>query len=352
MSTPAFAAAPVTATSAAAPAPASVASPARPPIALPAFPGLAAPAARAAPSRLSLVFAFTVIYLVWGSTFLGIRVAVETLPPLTMAAVRFLLAGGLLGAFAWARLRPGEPRPTLLHWRNAAVTGGLFFLGNHALVSTNARLLPSSLVCLIIATEVPVIALLSAALLPGRPLTRRSVLGAALGLLGVVWLFAGPGGAGAETPFWPCLAILGASLSWSLGAVTSQRLALPANPLLRAAMQMILGGALLAIASALRGEPALIDLHAFSARSLFALGYLVAFGSVLAFACYSFLLKHVRTDAVATHVFVNPLVAVALGAWLGGESLHAAHLVAGLFILASVCVITLGRPAAPRPAEE
>ena len=116
-------------------------------------------------------------------------------------------------------------------------------------------------------------------------------------------------------------------------------------------MQMTCGGVLLTLASVLRGEPAMINVQAFSARSLFALGYLIAFGSVLAFAAYTFLLAQVRTEAVATHVFVNPLVAVALGAWLGGERLRAAHLVAGLFILAAVCVITLGRPRAPGAAE-
>jgi drug/metabolite transporter (DMT)-like permease len=288
--------------------------------------------------------AFAVIYLVWGSTFLGIRVAVETLPPITMAAVRFLVAGGVLMLVS-SRARP---RPSRREWRNAALVAVFFFLGNHGLVTTAARYLPSSLVCLIVATEVPLIALLSAALLPNQPLTRAGLLGALLGLLGVGVLFVG-GEASAEVPAWAALAVLGASLSWSLGAVLSQRLSGAADPVLRAGMQMTCGGVLLSMASALKGEPWAFDVSAVSARSLGALAYLTLFGSVLAFACYSYLLKHVRADAVATHVFVNPLVAIALGAWLGGEQLHPVHLLSGLFILASVVVVMAGqrRPVAP-----
>jgi len=294
------------------------------------------------PARWAVVGSFAVIYLVWGSTFLGIRVAVETLPPFSMAAVRFLISGGVL---LLASLR-ARPRPTLLQWRNAAVVGAFFFLGNHGLMSNAARYIPSSLACLIIATEVPIIAVLSSVLLPGRPLTRRGLIGAALGIAGVIFLFAGKGGGEGATHLLACAAVVGASLCWSFGAVLSQKLQFPPDAILQAGMQMFCGGAMLTAASLLSGETAAVHAAAFSSRSLFALGYLIAFGSVLAFACYSYLLKHVRADAVATHVFVNPLVAVAVGAWLGGEQLQPVHLVSGLFILASVFVITL----APRPA--
>jgi drug/metabolite transporter (DMT)-like permease len=289
------------------------------------------------PSRWALWSAFAILYLVWGSTFLGIRVAVETIPPLSMAALRFLVAGAIL-LMASSRARP---RPTMLHWRNAAIVGAFFFLGNHGLVSTAARYIPSSLACLIVATEVPVIAVLSSVLLPNQPLTRRSLFGAALGLTGVLCLFVGKGAGEGSAGMLASLAVLGASLSWAVGAVLSQRLRFPPDPVLRAGMQMLCGGALLVCASLARGEPASIDAATISSRSLTAFAYLVVFGSVLAFACYSYLLKHVRAEAVATHVFVNPLVAVAVGAWLGGEQLRTAHLVSGLFILASVCVITL-----------
>jgi drug/metabolite transporter (DMT)-like permease len=298
------------------------------------------------PARWALWGSFAAIYLIWGSTFLGIRVAVETLPPLSMAAFRFLLAGAILMA-ASSRVKP---RPTPRQWLNAAAVGSFFFLGNHGLITSVARLLPSSLVCLIIATEVPIIALLSSAFL-GQPLTRSSMLGAALGLLGVVVLFGGPGAA-EGTSIWACAAVLGGSLSWAIGVVLSQRLQFPPDAVLRAGMQMLCGGALLAVASAVRGEPASIEVSAFSARSVGALAYLIVFGSVLAFACYSYLLKHVRADAVATHVFVNPLVAVALGAWLAGEQLRPAHFVSGLLILASVCVITFAPRRFPPPAPE
>ena len=298
-----------------------------------------APAVECSPSRWALYGAFAVIYLVWGSTFLGIRVAVETLPPLSMAAIRFLVSGGVL-LLASSRVRP---RPTLLQWRNAAVVGALFFLCNHGLVNSAARFIPSSLSCLIVATEVPIIALLSSAMLPNQPLTRAGLMGAALGVAGVVCLFVGNGSSEGAIHVFACLAVLGASLSWSLGAVLSQRLQFPSDPILRAAMQMTCGAVLLSAASLIRGEQRILAAAAFSGRSLVALAYLITFGSVLAFACYSYLLKHVRADTVATHVFVNPLVAVALGAWLGGEQLRPAHLISGLLILASVSVITLGQ---------
>ncbi|MFL5379130.1 MAG: EamA family transporter [Myxococcales bacterium] len=292
---------------------------------------------RAAERRWPIAAAFAVIYLVWGSTFLGIRVAVETLPPLTMSGFRFLVAGTVLLLFT-SRVRP---RPTLREWRNAVIVGALFFLGNHGLISNAARFLPSSVVCLIISTEVAIIAVLSSLFL-GQPLTRAGLAGAALGFAGVLCLFGGHGVRG-STSLLASFAVLGASISWSFGAVLSQRLRFPPDAVLRAGMQMICGGVLLTIASALRGEMSAVDFSAFSHRSLFALGYLILFGSVLAFACYSYLLKHVRTDAVATHVFVNPLVAVAVGAWLGGEQLQAVHFVSGGLILASVLVILLGQ---------
>ena len=299
---------------------------------------VASPSRLRIPARWLLWGSFAVIYLIWGSSFLGIKVAVETLPPLFTAAVRFLISGGIL-LLATSRIRP---RPTARHWVNAAMVGALFFLVNHGLVTSAARYIPSSLACLIAATQVPIIAVLSSVLLPNQPLTRRSLLGAALGLTGVVCLFVGQGIGADAASVLPCLAILGAATSWALGAVFSQRLEFPPHPVLRAAMQMMCGGVMLAGVSLLRGEPWAIDLAAVSSRSLASLGYLILFASVLAFACYSYLLKHVRTDMVATHVFVNPLVAVALGTWLAGEQLRVAHLASGLLILASVCVITLG----------
>jgi len=295
-------------------------------------------AAKAAAPRWALLGAFAAIYLIWGSTFLGIRVAVETLPPLTMSGFRFLVAGSIL-LLITARVRP---RPSPREWLNAVFIGAPFFLCNHGFISSAARYLPSSLVCLIISTEVPIIAVLSSFLL-GQPLTRAGLAGAALGFGGVLVLFAGSGGAEGSTNLLACLAVLGGSVSWGLGAVLSQKVRAPPDAVLRAGMQMSCGGVLLSAASLLRGEWSAVNLSAFSHRSLFALAYLILFGSVLAFACYSYLLKHIRTDAVATHVFVNPLVAVGVGVWLGGEKLQPVHFVSGLLILASVSVILLGQ---------
>ena len=304
------------------------------------------------PPRWALASAFGIVYLVWGSTFLGIRIAVETFPPLSMAAVRFLVAGSIL-LLATAGVRP---RATAREWRNAAIVGAFFFLGDHGLVSMAAPFIPSGLVSMILATQVPMIAVLASLLLRERPLSGRSMAGAALGLAGVVVLFAGK--SGGETHLLACAAVLGGAVCWSFGAVLSQKLRFPSDAILRAGMQMTCGGALLAVASLLHGEPAQIAWATLSGRSLAALAYLIAFGSVLTFACYAWLLKHVRAEAVATHVFINPLVAVALGAWLAGEQLGPTHLISGLLILASVVVITFRRKQArlgryddrPRPA--
>jgi len=297
----------------------------------------ASPALNRSPAQWAIYSSFAVLYVVWGSTFLGIRVAVETLPPLLMAAVRFLIAGGIL-YLASSRVRP---RPTLRHWRNTAIVGGLFFLLNHGLVTSAARFIPSSLACLIAATQVPIIAVLSSLLLPNEPLTGRSLIGAALGLAGVASLFISHGAGADGASLWPCLAVLAAAVAWALGAIFSRRLELPSHSSLRAAMQMLCGGVMLSSVSLLRGEPTAIHPAAISYRSVAALGYLILFGSVLAFACYSYLLKHVRTDVLTSYVFVNPLVAVALGTWLAGERLRTAHLASGFLILASVCVLTM-----------
>jgi drug/metabolite transporter (DMT)-like permease len=296
--------------------------------------------------RAALWAAFGVIYFVWGSTFLAIRVAVETLPPFAMAAIRFVIAGTILLAVAGPSIRGA----TLRHWRNAFIVGALFFLGNHGLVNSAASAIPSGLACLLVATEVPMIAVLSAAFLPGHPLTRRTVLGAVAGLCGVGALVAASGLGASGVGLVPVAMVLGASALWSAGVILSRRLAFPGDPVLRSGMQMFAGALLLTGAAIARGEPVLAALTGASTRSLLALAYLIVVGSVLAFATYTWLLSRVRTDAVATHAFVNPLVAVGLGAWLGGERLEAGQLVAGAFILGSVLILTRGAGAAPREA--
>jgi drug/metabolite transporter (DMT)-like permease len=301
---------------------------------------LASASAPASTGLVKRVAGFAVIYVVWGSTFLGIRVAVESLPPLAMATFRFLVSGGIL----WLVSAGARPRPTVKQWRNAACVGALFFLGNHGLVTVAARYLPSSLVCLIVATEVPIITLLSSAFLPNQPLKPRSLVGAALGVVGVAWLFVGRGLGMEAAPLLPSLAVLGASVSWSLGAVFSRKLEFPPNPLLRSSMQMLCGGAMLAVGSVVKGELPALRPELVTARSLWALAYLIGLGSVVAFAVYTWLLGRVRVDAVATHAFVNPLVAVLLGTYLGGERMLPTYWVAGAFILCSVWVITIGFP--------
>ncbi len=285
---------------------------------------------------MQIVLAFFILYFVWGSTFLGIRIAVETVPPLLMAAIRFLTAGTILLAISYRNLSTVSWR----QWGSAFVTGSLYFLGNHGFVNVASRHMPSGLISIIIATEVPIIAVLSSWLLPDQPLNRRSLYGIVLGLAGVTWLFMNQGSLGGESTLIPSICVLSAAICWSLGAVISQRLDLPKDLLLKAGLQMFCGGLLLTGGGLLRGEAAEFHVAMFSLRSVLALGYLIVFGSVIAFAAFTWLLKHVRTESVATHVFVNPFVAVGLGAWLANEKVQSSYLVAGALILCSVYIIT------------
>jgi drug/metabolite transporter (DMT)-like permease len=291
------------------------------------------------------------VQIVWGSTFLGIRVAVETIPPFLMAAVRFVISGGVLLAISYRSLST----VTLRQWGSACLSGSLYFLGNHGFVNTASRHMPSGLISIINATEVPMIAVLSSLLLPNQALNRRTLLGIVLGISGVAWLFMNQGLVPGENILWPSLCVLGAAICWSLGAVISQRLDLPSDSLLKAGLQMMCGGLLLTIGARVRGEMTNFHVSAFSARSILALAFLILFGSVLAFACFTWLLKRVRTEAVATHVFVNPFVAVGLGAWLANEKVQSSYLIAGALILLSVYVIIFLKPqptAAPNSLED
>jgi drug/metabolite transporter (DMT)-like permease len=301
------------------------------------------PCSRTVPARRSLlVLAFAVVCIVWGSTYLGIRVALESYAPFFLGAIRFLGAGAVL--FGVARLR-GEPAPDARGWGAAALTGVLFFVIGNGLVNVAERSVSSGLASVLVAT-MPLWAAVFGRVLGARS-SPREVGGVLLGLAGVVVLNLGgdlrasPGGAAAA---------LLAPLGWSLGSVMSSRLPLPGG-LMRTATQMLSGGAAMLVVSLTMHE----GITAGSLRSVIAVVYLCIFGSLLGFTAYSYLLEHTRPAVATSYAYVNPVIAVALGVLLAGEHFGVTSGVGAAIILAAVALVQKRRstvPAAPTEAPE
>lgn len=291
----------------------------------------------ARPPLVWLLAAFAAVYLIWGSTYLAIRYAIETLPPFLMAAARFLAAGGVL--YAWVRLR-GTPAPTRVHWRSALIVGALLLLvGNGAVVWAEHRV-SSGVAALLVAVE-PIWIVLLAWLRPGgtRP-AARTWAGVALGLAGLVLLVGPADLAGGRVDALGAGLVLVGTLGWAAGSLYGQRAPFPASPFLATAMQMLAGGALMLLAGLVTGEAGRLDPSAWSARSLGALLYLAVFGSLVAFTAYVWLLRVESPSRVATYAYVNPLVAVLLGWAVAGEPLTPRVLAAAAVIVGAVVLIT------------
>ena len=295
--------------------------------------------ATTAPSRTLVVLAFLSIYVLWGSTYLAIRVAVETLPPFGMAATRFLVAGVLLGA--WTLLQGKFERPTLVHWRSATIVGSLLlFSGNGCVVLAETRV-ESGVAALVIATT-PLWMISIHALAPGGTRPRLAeIAGLALGFAGV-WVLVDPGVGRAVDPFGTVLLVI-ATISWASGSLYSRSAPLPRSPLQGAAMEMLAGGAVLLVASLVRGEWAAVDPARFSLASVASLAYLVVFGSLVGFSAYIWLLRVTTPAKVATYAYVNPVVAVALGWAVLSEPITTDTLVATALIVAAVVLTTVVR---------
>jgi drug/metabolite transporter (DMT)-like permease len=287
-------------------------------------------------SKAKLLAAFGAVYVLWGSTYLAIRFGVETIPPFVMAGTRHLTAGLLL--YAWMRAK-GTRRPERRHWGSAAVIGGLMLLGGNGLVTWAEQRVPSGLAALIVAS-VPIWMAVLAGIEKRRRPAGFMIAGLALGFAGIALLVV-PGrfGGGEHVDPLGAAALLTAALSWSIGSLSSRHVPLPASTLMAVAMEMIAGGALLWIAGLLGGEAARLHLATISLRSGLSLGYLIVFGSLLGFSAYVWLLRVTTPARVSTYAYVNPVVAVLLGALFAGETVTLRIGMAAAGIVAAVALI-------------
>jgi len=285
---------------------------------------------------VKLALAFAAIYLVWGSTYLAIRYSVETIPPLMTAGVRFSVAGTILFAWAWAR----GFRPKREHWMAGAVVGALFFLVSHGMLYWAEQTVASGLAALLIATE-PMFILVLGWLTGQQKISPLSALGLGLGVLGV-GLLTGTELAMKSSSLLGLAAVLLASISWAAGVVVSPRLRLPADALARTAIPLVCGALMLLIAAGVSGEFKRAQWAAISLRSMLGLGYLIIFGSVVAFTAFTWLLQQCPPTLVATHTYANPVVAVLLGWLFASEPLNARVVLASLAILGAIVLIRRG----------
>lgn len=298
------------------------------------------------PSTLTVAIALLIVYVVWGSTYLAIAVVVETLPPLLSAGVRFGVAGtfmiGALAAHARFRRRERLERPTRAHWRSAFVIGALLLLGGNGGVVLAEQFIGSGVAAVLIATVPIWLAVFDAVLRRRRP-SGLVIGGLVAGIAGVGILLAPVEGIGAPDPLGVGL-VMFAAISWAAGSLYARRAALPRSQLLGTGMEMLAGGIVLVVAGALIGEIGRTDVAAFSLRSLVALAYLAVFGSLVAFTAYSWLLANVPVSTVGTYAYVNPIVAVALGAVILSEPVTPRTLVATAIIIGAVVAMVSGRP--------
>lgn len=285
-----------------------------------------------------LIAAFAAVYLIWGSTYLGIRFAIETLPPFLMAGTRFIVAGSLL--YGYLRFK-GAPAPKRIHWRNMTVVGGLLLLGGNGLVTLAEQHVPSGLAALMISGTPLWIALLGWLFFDGLRPRGRLAVGLLGGLFGVI-LLVDPTDiiAGKGINPWGILLLITAELCWSIGSLYSRRVEVPQDPMLATGMEMLAGGVLLYLVATVTGEWGQLDLGAVSLKSAAALAYLTIFGSLIAFSAYIWLLNTVTPARATTYAYVNPVVALFLGWALADEPLSLRTLVAAGIIIASVVMIT------------
>ena len=282
---------------------------------------------------LLTLLAFACIYFVWGSTYLAIRYAVETIPPLFVASSRHLIAGGLLLGWCWWR----GLRPTKQQWLASTVLGALFFLIGHGTLHWAQQSLPSGVAAFLIATE-PIFVAIILTTTRRTSITPTLLLGLLLGLVGVALIISDDLQTG-RAQMLSSLAVLIGTASWSIGMVYSRSAALHPDDRMAAAMSLLAGSVMLFLVGTVTGEAAQLELALVSMKSLLALGYLAIAGSLVAYSAYFWLLNRFPPTLIATHTYVNPVVAALLGWSIAGELLTIRFIFGGVVVIAAIALV-------------
>ncbi len=299
----------------------------------------------ARPPKWKTLLAFAVIYFVWGSTYLAVRVGVSAVPPLIFAAMRFLAAGMIL--YVWLIAR-GEPSPTAREWKSAAILGFIIFVLDYGFLFWAETRVPSGIAAVMLATIPVFMALSEITFLKTQELTVRLALALLIGIGGVAVLMSRSLSlGGAPIDRMGALALIFASISWSVAAALSRMLPLPSSKVMSSGAQMLAGGIFLTFTAAALGEFHGFHPSAVSREVWLALLYLIVAGSILGFTAYVWLLHHESPTKVGTYAYVNPIVAVTVGYFLGGEAIGLRTILGTLLILVSVVVITTTRAKKP-----
>lgn len=296
------------------------------------------------PHRVRVILCFLAIYLIWGSTYLAIRYAVETIPPLYTAGIRHLTAGSILLLWCLAK----RLHPTWAQIRSSLVIGTFFFLIGHGSLHWAEQKVPSGLASLLIASEPIWVFLLSAAAAKQWRSNSTLLAGILLGLGGVGLLMGRSALTSVPGLFVSSLAVVTSALSWSAGVVYSRRSHLSGHPLLLSALSLLAGSVELLLVATVAGEYRGFSLGSVSLRSWLSLGYLIVFGSVVAFTAYNWLMEHYSPTLVATHTYINPIVAVLLGWLLAGEAVTLNVLLSAAMVISAVMLVDRGMARLPK----
>ncbi|MEO7673377.1 MAG: EamA family transporter [Pyrinomonadaceae bacterium] len=300
-----------------------------------------------------LIAAFAAVYVIWGSTYLAIKYAIDTIPSFLMAGVRFLVAGGIL--YTVARFSPSYEKPKAVHWRTSFIVGALLLgIGNGGVVVAE-HYISSSLTALLVATTPFWMVLIGWLFMgKGRP-GYKVALGLLIGFIGVVTLISGRGGSaetGNDSQLLGIILILVATLGWSIGSLYGTRAPAAKSTFMAAGMQMLSGGLILMVMSLVSGEWSTFNYDGVSSTSWLALIYLIFIGALVAYTAYSWLLKNASPSTISTYAYVNPAVAVFLGWAIAGETLTGQMLIGAAVIVGSVVLITSKKDKAPGDALE
>ncbi|GAB4505511.1 MAG: drug/metabolite exporter YedA [Anaerolineales bacterium] len=301
--------------------------------------------------KTKIWLALLALYLVWGSTYLAIRFAVETIPPFLSAGLRFLVSGAIL--LTWRRLA-GDPLPTRRQWRSTAIVGILLLLGGNGLVSFAEQSIPSGIAALIIGSVPLWMVGIEAVRSNGVKPNWQATLGLLIGF-GGIFLLTGPSELTDNGHTFDPLGIsllLAAAFLWSVGSIYSRNADMPKSSLMATGAEMLAGSIALFLVSGLTGEWHGFSFTQATASSWLGLAYLITFGSLVGFVSYGWLLQNAPVSLVATYAYVNPLVAVFLGAWLADEIINARILMAGLVIIGSVALINQAKSSQPNVIEK